>query len=80
MNQNDFPQISPAFFLQTFILELMHVCEQAGGNYCESVIDQIAKSAGQYFEQTYRDEYHRVDELGRENYMGWPQNSEKIVR
>ncbi|MGJ0484438.1 MAG: sigma 54-interacting transcriptional regulator [Methylomicrobium sp.] len=69
MNKNDFSQISPAFFLQTFILELMHACEQEGGDYCESVIDRIAKSAGQYFEQTYRDEYQRVGELGREDYI-----------
>jgi DNA-binding NtrC family response regulator len=69
MSEHDFSRISPVFFLQTFILELMHACEQEGGNYCESLIDRIAKSAGQYFEQTYRDEYRKQGELGREDYI-----------
>lgn len=69
MNEHDFSQISPVFFLQTFILELMHACEQEGGGYCESLIERIAKSAGQYFEQTYRDEYGKQHELDRESYI-----------
>lgn len=69
MSKHDFSEISPVFFLQTFILELMHACEQEGGDHCESLIEHIAKSAGQYFEQTYRDEYHRQGELGREDYI-----------
>lgn len=69
MSGHDFTQISPVFFLQTFILELMHACEQEGGDYCESLIERIAKSAGLYFEQTYRDEYQRTGELGNEEYI-----------
>jgi two-component system response regulator HydG len=69
MNGHDFSQSSPVFFLQTFILELMHACEQEGGDYCESLIERIAKSAGLYFEQTYRDEYQHKGELGNEDYI-----------
>lgn len=69
MSADEFSQISPVFFLQTFILELMHACEQEGGDYCESLIEHIAMSAGVYFEQTYRDEYHRQGELSREDYI-----------
>jgi len=69
MSEHDFSHISPVFFLQTFILELMHACEQEGEGHCESLIEHIAKSAGQYFEQTYRDEYDRQGELDRENYI-----------
>lgn len=69
MSSHDFSLISPVFFLQTFILELMHACEQEGGNYCESLIEHIAKSAGMYFEQTYREEYQKQGELQRETYI-----------
>lgn len=69
MNEHNFSLISPVFFLQTFILELMHACEQEGGDYCESLIERIAKSAGMYFELTYRDEYQRQDRLNTEDYI-----------
>lgn len=69
MNKHDFSQISPVFFLQTFILELMHACEQEGGDYCESLIERIAKSAGRYFEQTYRDEFSKQGDLDAESYI-----------
>lgn len=69
MNAHDFTQLSPVFFLQTFILELMHACEQEGGDYCESLIERIAESAGRYFEQSYRDEYGERADLSRESYI-----------
>ncbi|MDD2738602.1 MAG: sigma 54-interacting transcriptional regulator [Methylomonas lenta] len=69
MSEHDFSRISPVFFLQTFILELMHACEQEGGGYCESLIERIAKSAGVYFEQTYRDEFQKQGELGCADYI-----------
>ncbi len=69
MSGHDFSQITPAFFLQTFILELMHAAEQKGGDYCESLIEHIAKSAGLYFEQTYRDDYQLSGELDKEKYI-----------
>lgn len=69
MSGHDFSQITPVFFLQTFILELMHAVEQKGGDYCESLIEHIAKSAGIYFEQTYRDDYKLGGDLDTENYI-----------
>lgn len=69
MSEHDFSQISPVFFLQTFILELMHACEQEGGDHCEQLIERIAKSAGKYFEQTFRDEFDKRGNLNRENYI-----------
>lgn len=69
MSEHDFSEISPVFFLQTFILELMHACEQQGGDHCEQLIEQIAKSAGSYFEQTYRDEFDKQGNLDREAYV-----------
>jgi DNA-binding NtrC family response regulator len=69
MSEHDFSHISPVFFLQTFILELMHACEQEGGDHCEMLIERIAKSAGRYFEQTYRDEYFKKGDLDRTGYI-----------
>jgi len=69
MSGNDFSQITPAFFLQTFILELMHAAEQLGGEYCEALIEHIAKSAGLYFEQTYRDDQQLRAALDHEHYI-----------
>jgi len=69
MSGNDFSQITPAFFLQTFILELMHAAEQLGGEYCESLIEHIAKSAGLYFEQTYRDDHQLGAALDHDQYI-----------
>jgi len=69
MSGYDFSQITPVFFLQTFILELMHAAEQKGGDYCESLIEHIAKSAGLYFEQTYRDDYQLAGDLDKERYI-----------
>ena len=69
MSGQDFSQITPVFFLQTFILELMHAVEQKGGDYCESLIEHIAKSAGLYFEQTYRDDYQLTGNLDNERYI-----------
>lgn len=69
MNPSDFSHISPVFFLQTFVLELMHACEQEGGDYCEMLIERIAKSAGRYFEQAYRDEFGKHGALSRGNYV-----------
>ncbi|MGR8935083.1 MAG: sigma 54-interacting transcriptional regulator [Gammaproteobacteria bacterium] len=69
MHEHDFSRLSPVFFLQTFILELMHACEQEGGDYCESLIERIAKSAGRYFEQSYRSEFGKTGNLNRENYI-----------
>lgn len=69
MSEHEFSDLSPVFFLQTFILELMHACEQQGGDHCELLIEHIAKSAGRYFEQTYRDEYGQEGDLNRTCYI-----------
>jgi transcriptional regulator with PAS, ATPase and Fis domain len=69
MSEHDFSGLSPVFFLQTFILELMHACEQEGGDHCELLIERIAKSAGRYFEQTYRDEFAKEGDLDRTSYI-----------
>ncbi|MDD4915522.1 MAG: sigma 54-interacting transcriptional regulator [Methylococcales bacterium] len=69
MNEHNFSRLSPVFFLQTFILELMHACEQEGGNYYASLIERIADSTGVYFEQSYRSEYRKQGELNREDYI-----------
>ncbi|MEC4749841.1 sigma 54-interacting transcriptional regulator [Methylomicrobium sp. Wu6] len=60
--------ITPVFFLQTFILELMHANEQLGQKHCEELIEHIAKTAGCFFEETYRDDTHNNNALDIENY------------
>jgi hypothetical protein len=53
MNTNPLADVTPVFFLQTFILELMHPSEQHGQKHCEQLIEHIAKTAGCFFEETY---------------------------
>ncbi|HEY8218799.1 MAG TPA: methanogen output domain 1-containing protein, partial [Methylobacter sp.] len=60
--------LSPVFFLQTFILELMHASEQQGQKHCEQLIEHIAKTAGCFFEETYREEAHNSGLLDKERY------------
>ncbi len=55
-------------FLQTFILELMHANEQLGQKHCEQLIEHIAKTAGCFFEETYRDNTHNNGPLDIESY------------
>ncbi len=49
-------ELTPNFFLQTFILELMHASEQLGQEQSQQLIEQIAKTAGCFFEEVYRSE------------------------
>jgi DNA-binding NtrC family response regulator len=60
--------VTPVFFLQTFILELMHANEQLGQKHCEQLIEHIAKTAGCFFEETYRDNTHNDNPLDVESY------------
>ncbi len=60
--------LTPTFFLQTFVLELMHASEQQGQEHCEQLIEHIARTAGCFFEETYRDEKNNHSPLNRENY------------
>lgn len=55
MSKTTFPNLSPVFFLQTFVLELMHASEQQGQQHCEQLIEHIARTAGCFFEETFRD-------------------------
>ena len=68
MNNNSLSDLTPVFFLQTFILELMHASEQQGQKHCEQLIEHIAKTAGCFFEETYREETHNSELLDKESY------------
>jgi two-component system response regulator HydG len=69
MNNNPLPDVTPVFFLQTIILELMHASEQQGQKHCEQLIEHIAKTAGYFFEETYRENTHNSKRLDIENYI-----------
>ncbi len=68
MSNSSLSDITPIFFLQTFILELMHASEQQGQEHCEQLIEHIARTAGCFFEETYRDENNKKSLLDRESY------------
>jgi two-component system response regulator HydG len=69
MNEPSLFNVTPTFFLQTFILELMHASEQQGQKHCEQLIEHIAKTAGCFFEETYRQEKNNHDLLDIERYI-----------
>jgi len=69
MNKNPLSELTPVFFLQTFILELMHASEQQGQAHCEQLIEHIAKTAGCFFEKTYRENTGKHDQLDIESYV-----------
>ncbi|MFA5984889.1 MAG: sigma 54-interacting transcriptional regulator [Methylococcaceae bacterium] len=69
MNHNPLSDVSPVFFLQTFILELMHASEQQGQQHCEHLLEHIAKTAGCFFEETYRTNTHKTEALDVESYI-----------
>jgi len=69
MSDDSLANLTPVFFLQTFILELMHASEQQGQKHCEQLIEHIAKTAGCFFEETYRDNTGKTGPLGRESYI-----------
>lgn len=68
MNSNPLADVTPIFFLQTFILELMHASEQLGQAHCEELIEHIAQTAGCFFEETYRSNTHKLEALDRASY------------
>lgn len=68
MNTPYLSDLTPTFFLQTFVLELMHASEQLGHQNCEQLIEHIARTAGCFFEETYRNEKNNQDSLDRESY------------
>ena len=68
MNNNPLSELTPVFFLQTFILELMHASEQQGQKHCEQLIEHIAQTAGCFFEETYRENTNKNEQLDNESY------------
>ena len=68
MNNNPLSELTPIFFLQTFILELMHASEQQGQKHCEELIEHIAQTAGCFFEETYRENTNKNEQLDNESY------------
>jgi len=69
MNRPPLSDVTPIFFLQTFILELMHASEQQGQKHSEQLIDHIAKTAGCFFEQTYREDTGNNEPLANDRYI-----------
>ncbi|NOQ34730.1 MAG: AAA domain-containing protein [Methylococcaceae bacterium] len=69
MTQPTLSDLSPIFFLQTFVLELMHASEQQGQKHCEQLIEHIARTAGCFFEETYRNQSGKHQQLDRESYI-----------
>ncbi len=61
MNNPSLSDLTPVFFLQTFILELMHASEQLGQQQCQELIEHIARTAGCFFEDVYRVEHDKKD-------------------
>jgi two-component system, NtrC family, response regulator HydG len=68
MTNTSLSDLTPTLFLQTFVLELMHASEQLGQQHCEQLIEHIARTAGCFFEETYRNEKNNHESLNRENY------------
>ena len=68
MSSGSLTDLTPTFFLQTFVLELMHANEQLGQQHCEQLIEHIARTAGCFFEETYRNEKNNHNALDRERY------------
>ncbi|PSJ16134.1 sigma 54-interacting transcriptional regulator [Nitrosomonas supralitoralis] len=68
MKNNPLSELTPISFLQTIILELMHASEQQGQKHCEELIEHIARTAGCFFEETYRNNTHKIAELDIESY------------
>lgn len=56
MSTNYLSQLSPIGFLQTFVLELLQVTEEASDHQTHQIIERIAHSASEFFESAYRAE------------------------
>ncbi|SFW25616.1 sigma 54-interacting transcriptional regulator [Nitrosovibrio sp. Nv17] len=69
MSNDPLSELTPDFFLQTFILELMHASEQQGQEHCEQLIEHIAQTAGCFFEETYRENTGKSERLDTESYV-----------
>jgi DNA-binding NtrC family response regulator len=68
MDNTSFSQLTPIGFLQTFVIELMELCEESGAAQAEQIIERIALSAGRFFEEIFRAEYGLDQALDGELY------------
>ena len=64
----NFSQLTPTGFLQTFVLELMQLAEEATNHQTEEIIERIAHSASEFFEVAYREEFRLEEKLNPERY------------
>lgn len=70
MNETSLSDLTPVFFLQTFILEIMHASEQLEQGRSQQLIEHIARTAGCFFEEVYRSSRDKKDEaLTRKRYI-----------
>ncbi len=70
MPNSSLSDLTPIAFLQTFIIELMHASEQLGQEQCQQLIENIALTAGCFFEEVYRNESaNKKNALNIESYI-----------
>ncbi|NOQ16782.1 MAG: AAA domain-containing protein [Methyloprofundus sp.] len=69
MSNSSLSDLTPIAFLQTFIIELMHASEQLGPEQCQQLIENIAVTAGCFFEEVYRSDGNKEGVLSIENYI-----------
>ena len=70
MSNSSLADLTPISFLQTFIIELMHASEQLGPEQCQQLIENIASTAGCFFEEVYRSDGDKKNAaLNIENYI-----------
>lgn len=68
MTASHFSQLSPVGFLQTFVLELLQLTEEATNHQTDQIIERIADTASEFFEAAYRDENLLDDTLDHDRY------------
>ena len=69
MNNPPLAQLSPVGFLQTFVLELLQLTEEAAGDQTDQIIERIAQSASHFFEEAYRDDSQFSGALDQNRYI-----------
>ena len=70
MTNSSLSDLTPIAFLQTFIIELMHASEQLGQEQSQKLIENIALTAGCFFEEVYRSSNGKQNNsLNRESYI-----------
>lgn len=63
-----FSQLSPVGFLQTFVLELLQLTEEATDHQTDQIIERIAHTASDFFEAAYREQHLLDDRLEPDRY------------